>query len=125
MFEKKSILEFNRIFPKYISDEFLFSLDTYRLFLEGLSINPVCFLNEWCSNNRESIIAKHWKQNTQTDWKWSLSFPLFSLLEQYIENIEYPIIIGLSGLPGSGKSSLGSWINCVAIDLGIDIKVIS
>ena len=44
------------------------------------------------------------------------------LLEKYIEHINAPTIIGFSGLPGSGKSTLGLWIDSVARDLGLDIK---
>ena len=55
----------------------------------------------------------------------SLSFPFFSLLEKYLNTINQPIIIGFSGLPGSGKSTLGFWIDNVAKELSLDIKVIS
>ena len=117
--------DFNDIFPKYVIDEFLFPLDNYRIFLEGLSIDPSRFYEKWSNNNRQSFIDEYWKENTKQDWKWSLSFPFFSLLEKYIENFEHPIIIGFSGLPGSGKSTLGSWINNLAKELDLDIKVIS
>jgi len=117
--------EFNNLFPKDIKDEFLFSLDIYRFFLEGLSLSPGIFFNTWSDINRQSIVDKYWKPNTKLDWKWSLSFPLFSLLEKYVESINNPTIIGLSGLPGSGKSTLGLWIDSVASDLYLDIKVIS
>ena len=113
------------IFPKHITDGFLFSLDTYRLFLEGLSIDPSRFFYKWSDINTQNITDKYWKYNTQLDWKWSLSFPFFSLLENYINSINKPIIIGLSGLPGSGKSTLGFWIDSVARELSLDIKVIS
>ena len=36
--------DFNHIFPEDIREDFLFSLDSYRLFLEGLSINPSLFI---------------------------------------------------------------------------------
>ena len=117
--------EFNHIFPKDIRDEFLFPIDTFRLFLEGLSLDPVKFFNQWSDIKRQSIINKYWKKTTKLDWKWSLSFPFFSLLEKYVENIDSPKIIGFSGLPGSGKSTLGFWIDSVARDLSLDIKVIS
>ena len=117
--------EFNNIFPKSISDEFLFPLDDFRLYLEALSINPLFFYDKWSDMDRQSLINKYWKNNTKLDWKWSLSFPLFSLLEKYVENIIHPKIIGFSGLPGSGKSTLGFWIDNVARELSLDIKVIS
>ena len=123
--EKESKCNFEDIFPNYLKNNFHFSLDSFRLFLEGLSINPSSFFNKWSDINRQSIADKYWKPNTKPDWKWSLSFPFFSLLENYINTINNPIIIGLSGLPGSGKSTIGFWIDSVASDLNIDIKVIS
>ncbi|WP_413677757.1 uridine kinase [Prochlorococcus sp. MIT 0916] len=119
------VKDFNYIFPKDISADFLFPIDTYRLFLEGLSINPSPFYQKWSDVNVQSIIHKYWKPNQKSDWKWALTFPFFSLLENYLNTINKPIIIGFSGLPGSGKSTLGFWIDSVARELSLDIKVIS
>ena len=117
--------DLNYIFPKELRKDFLFSLDNYGLFLEGLSINPLLFYQKWSDINFQSNIDKYWKRNQKSDWKWSLTFPFFSLLENYINTINKPIIIGFSGLPGSGKSTLGFWIDNVARELSLDIKVIS
>ena len=117
--------QFNNIFPKDIRDEFFFPFENYFCFLEGLSLNPILFFEKWSDINSQSITGNYWKQNTKLDWKWSLTFPFFSLLEKYVENINNPIIIGFSGLPGSGKSTLGIWIDNVARDMNLDIKVIS
>tara|TARA_B100000965_G_scaffold182164_1_gene152054 strand:+ start:285 stop:1295 length:1011 start_codon:yes stop_codon:yes gene_type:complete len=117
--------DFDSLFPKYITDDFLFPLDSYHVFLEGLSINPSLFFRRWSDIKIQSITDKYWKANTKSDWKWSLTFPFFSLLENYINTNNNPIIIGFSGLPGSGKSTLGFWIDSVARELNIDIKVIS
>ncbi len=125
MRDKDINYNFNHIFPKDIRDDFLFPLDNYRLFLEGLSINPSLFYQQWSDVNVQSIFDKYWIPNQKSDWKWSLTFPFFSLLENYINNINKPIIIGFSGLPGSGKSTLGYWIDSVARELSLDIKVIS
>ncbi len=113
------------IFPMNLRDEFLFSFEDYLLFLDGLSINPSFFFQKWSNNNTKSIVDKFWKPNTKSDWKWSLSFPFFSFLENYIRFKSNPVIIGFSGLPGSGKSTLGFWIDNVARELNLDIKVIS
>ena len=117
--------DFNKIFPKDITDEFLFSLDNYQMFLDNLSIEPSLFFDKWTDINRKSLADKYWKKNTKLDWKWSLSFPFFCILEKYLEFMEEPKIIGFSGLPGSGKSSLGFWIDSLARDLGLNINVIS
>ena len=113
------------LLPEFIRDDFLFPLKTYLLFLEGLSINPSSFFLEWSEIDRQNITDRYWKPNTKSDWKWSLSFPFFSILENYIKTNNNPIICGFSGLPGSGKSTLGFWIDSVARDLGLGIKVIS
>tara|TARA_Y100001968_G_scaffold281940_1_gene279496 strand:- start:193 stop:1203 length:1011 start_codon:yes stop_codon:yes gene_type:complete len=125
MIDNEIDFDFKSIFPKNIRDNFLFPLDTYRLFLENLSINPLFFYLKWSDINTQTVIDKYWNQNTILDWKWSLSFPFFSLLENYIKSVNNPIIIGFSGLPGSGKSTLGFWIDSVARELSLDIKVIS
>ncbi len=116
---------FNDRFSKDIKNNFLFSFDSYRLFLEGLCIQPSSFFHKWSDHNTKTIIDKYWKPNTNLDWKWSLTFPFFSLLENYAYSIDSPIIIGFSGLPGSGKSTLGLWIDSVAREMSLDIKVIS
>ncbi len=125
MIDKDIDYDFNDLFPSDIRDDFLFPIDSYRLFLEGLSINPSLFFYKWSNLKTQSIINKYWKPNTKSDWKWSLTFPIFSVLENYINSLDNPIIIGFSGLPGSGKSTLGFWIDSVAIELSLDIKVIS
>ena len=43
MISNKNNHNFINIFPRYIQDEFLFSIDNYKLFLERLSINPLLF----------------------------------------------------------------------------------
>ena len=125
MKDKDIFHQFNNIFPKYISNEFLFPFDTYKIYLQGLSLNPLIFFEKWSDNNFQYQINRYFKQDTKLDWKWSLLFPLFSLLEKYVDNIITPKIIGFSGLPGSGKSTVGFWIDSVASELGLDIKVIS
>ena len=79
---KDSNYDFIHIFPKDIRGDFLFPLDTYSLFLERLSINHSAFYQKWSDVNVLSIIDKYWKPNQKSDWKWSLTFPLFSLLEK-------------------------------------------
>ena len=125
MTDNNIIKEFNDFFSEDLSKEFLFSIDTYLLFLDKLSIDRLDFFRKWSDISRQNKIDKYWMPNTKLDWKWSLSLPLFSLLEKYIENFNNPKIIGFSGLPGSGKSTLGFWIDNLARDLSLDIKVIS
>ena len=52
--------DFNHIFPEDIREDFLFSLDSYRIFLEGLSINPSRFYQKWSDSHVQSFIVKYW-----------------------------------------------------------------
>ena len=125
MIDKEITSDFNKFLLSNLNEHFLFPSDKLRIFLEDLSINPAIFFHKWSDQNTQFIVDKYWKPDTKLDWKWSLSFPFFSLLENYVNSINKPIIIGFSGLPGSGKSTLGLWIDNVARDLSLDIKVIS
>tara|TARA_Y100001968_G_scaffold292768_1_gene298220 strand:- start:141 stop:1151 length:1011 start_codon:yes stop_codon:yes gene_type:complete len=125
MLDKNISRELNKISYKDLGNEFLFPIDKYLLYLERLSLNPYDFLKKWSETERLFFSDKYWKKNIRLDWKWSLSFPLFSVLEKYVDNFRSPKIIGFSGLPGSGKSFLGSWINGVAKEINLDVKVIS
>ena len=125
MTRQKFKKDFNSIFPSEIRKEFIFPFYSYQLFLERLTIDPFLFLKEWSDLDRQLMVEKYWHPNTKLDWKWSLTFPIFSLLEKYIYKFNNPTIIGFSGLPGSGKSSLGNWIDNVSRELNFDIKVIS
>ena len=125
MIEKKADSDIDKFIINELNEHFLFPFEKLSLFLEGLSIEPSTFFHKWSNINTQSITDKYWKPDTKLDWKWSLTFPFFSLLENYVNTINKPIIIGFSGLPGSGKSTLGLWIDNVARDLSLDIKVIS
>ena len=125
MIDNRTNSDFYKFFLSDLNEHFLFPFEKLCLFLEGLSINPSTFFHKWSNKNTQSIIDKYWKPDTKLDWQWSLTFPFFSLLENYANTINKPIIIGFSGLPGSGKSTLGFWIDSVARDLSLDIKVIS
>ncbi len=125
MLDKDKIELINNFFPKQLSDQFIFPIDKYILFLEKLSINPMIFFKEWSDINRQEIVNKYWDSSTNFDWKWCLAYPFFSILEKHICHYSNPKIIGFSGLPGSGKSTLGVWIDNVAKEMGLDMKVIS
>ncbi|WP_320664560.1 uridine kinase [Prochlorococcus sp. MIT 1223] len=59
------------------------------------------------------------------DWLWSLYLPLLLSIKLKLRRSEKPLVIGISGLPGSGKSSFGSNFEQFALSHGIDVKSIS
>ena len=80
---------------------------------------------EW----RQSWIRQHanlgldaWHPNSSADWLWSLGLPILSLA---CKEPARKRLIGLSALPGCGKSSLGIWLETAARNLGLSLQVIS
>ena len=80
---------------------------------------------EW----RQSWVRQHanlgldaWHPNSSADWLWSLGLPILSLA---CEEPARKRLIGLSALPGCGKSSLGIWLETAARNLGLSLQVVS
>ena len=80
---------------------------------------------EW----RQSWIRQHanlgldaWHPNSSADWLWSLGLPILSLA---CKEPARKRLIGLSALPGCGKSSLGIWLETAARNLGLSLQVVS
>ena len=85
-------------------------------------------LDEWFMfwNLRKEILSidEFW-DNVNDDWIWGLAIPLLS--QAYKLNKKYPNrkIIGLSALPGTGKTTLGKWLEYISLKLKFKISVIS
>ena len=95
--------------------------DQHRL-LTFLGINDP---DEWRQSwNRQSINLglDAWHPNSSADWLWSLGLPLLSLARREPPKKR---LIGLSALPGCGKSSLGTWLETAARNLGLSLQVVS
>ena len=80
---------------------------------------------EW----RQSWIRQHvnlgldaWHPNSSADWLWSLGLPILSLA---CKEPARKRLIGLSALPGCGKSSLGIWLETAARNLDLSLQVVS
>ena len=80
---------------------------------------------EW----RQSWIRQHanldldaWHPNSSADWLWSLGLPILSLA---CKEPARKRLIGLSALPGCGKSSLGIWLETAAHNLDLSLQVVS
>ncbi len=112
-------------FPPKIRNSFMYDIGKYELFLNKLLFDQHLFVEKWLDPKRQSISEKYIRKDIDFDCKWGLYFPFFTLLERYVNAISKPIIIGFSGLPGSGKSTLGYWINKLSSELDLKIKVIS
>ena len=86
-------------------------------------------LDEWINywNNKKDILSinEFWDSNFNDDWIWGLALPLLSKAYKFKNNFSDRKIIGISALPGTGKTTLGKWLEAVSTKLDFKISVIS
>ena len=78
----------------------------------------------WLDKDAEDLAVHLWAQGTDSDWLWCLGLPLLSRAEQAI-TASQRTLIGLSALPGCGKTTFGEWLKAASDSLGFAIQVIS
>ena len=86
-------------------------------------------LDDWFEfwNNKKNIlsIGQFWKNKVNDDWIWGLALPLLSQAYKFQNNSYDRKIIGISALPGTGKTTLGKWLEAISLKLNFKIAVIS
>ena len=86
--------------------------------------NPQAWLNHWNKRGGISLKKACWPSAIGKDWIWGLALPFLTLLEGYLDK-NGQSLVGISGLPGCGKTSLGFWLEAVAQELEWPVVVIS
>jgi len=86
-------------------------------------------LDDWFNfwNNQKNILSidQYWKNKVNDDWIWGLALPLLSQAYKFHNNFSDRKIIGISALPGTGKTTLGNWLEAISLKLNFKIAVIS
>jgi len=86
-------------------------------------------LDEWFNfwNNQKNILSidQYWNNKVNDDWIWGLALPLLSQAYKFHNNFSHRKIIGISALPGTGKTTLGKWLEAISMKLNFKIAVIS
>ena len=86
-------------------------------------------LDEWFNfwNKKKDLLSidKFWDDNVNDDWIWGLALPLLSQAYIFNKNSKERKIIGISALPGTGKTTLGKWLENISLKLDFRISVIS
>ena len=85
-------------------------------------------ISEWTKfweKNNFSSIEKEVSSKVRNDWIWGLLLPLLSNALYLKNNSKERKLIGLSALPGTGKTYLGTLIKKISSNLNINIVVIS
>ena len=103
-----------------------FPLDEFEKLISQIGWSS---LDEWFMfwHLKKEILSidAFWDKNVNDDWIWGLALPLLS--QAYKLNIESNDrkIIGISALPGTGKTTLGKWLESISLKLKFKISVIS
>ncbi len=86
-------------------------------------------LDEWFDfwNSQKNILSieKFWTNKASDDWIWGLALPLLSQSYKLHNNFSERKIIGISALPGTGKTTLGKWLEAISLKLQFKVVVIS
>ncbi len=86
-------------------------------------------LDDWFNfwNNQRNILSidQFWNNKVNDSWIWGLALPLLSQAYRFHRNFSNRKIIGISALPGTGKTTLGKWLEAISLNLNFKIAVIS
>ena len=86
-------------------------------------------LDDWFNfwNNKKNILSidHFWNKKVNDDWIWGLALPLFSQAYKTYSDFSERKILGISALPGTGKTTLGKWLEAMSKNFNFKIAVIS
>ncbi len=83
------------------------------------------WINFWSPKKNLLSIDQYWNNKVNDDWIWGLALPLLSQAYNFQNNFSDRKIIGISALPGTGKTTLGRWLEAISLKLKFKIAVIS
>ena len=83
------------------------------------------WFNFWNSKKEILSIDKFWDDGVNDDWIWGLALPLLSQSYKFNKNLKERKILGISALPGTGKTTLGKWLESISLKFNFKIAVIS
>ena len=83
------------------------------------------WFNFWNNQRNSLLIDQYWNKKVNDDWIWGLALPLLSQAYEFQKKIPDRKIIGISALPGTGKTTLGKWLEAISLKLNFKIAVIS
>jgi D-glycerate 3-kinase len=103
-----------------------FPLDKFEKLIVDIGWNS---LDDWFNfwDNQKNILSidQFWNNKVNDDWIWGLALPLLSQAHKFQNKFSDRKIIGISALPGTGKTTLGKWLEEISLRLNFKIAVIS
>ncbi len=104
-----------------------FPLDKYEKLIKDISGLK---LDEWIifwEKEREilSYVSNYYGENYRDDWLWGVILPILSDISSLKKSKKKRQVIGLSALPGTGKTTLGLLIERLLLKMDIKACVVS
>ncbi|AII43406.1 hypothetical protein KR100_08535 [Synechococcus sp. KORDI-100] len=97
--------------------------DLDRLLASIGVMNRQDWKQSWLDRDIQTVGRDLWAPGTSADWLWCLALPLLTLAERRAGM--HRSLIGLSALPGCGKTTLGAWLEVAAAAIGLSFQVVS
>ena len=79
----------------------------------------------WDLKKDALLIKNFWNNDVREDWIWGLALPLLSQAYKFNSNFSERKLIGISALPGTGKTTLGKWLESQSLKFNFKVSVIS
>jgi len=103
-----------------------FPLDNFEKLIIDIGWESLeAWFDFWNSQKNILSIEKYWNNKASDDWIWGLALPLLSQSYKLHNNFSERKIIGISALPGTGKTTLGKWLEAISLKLQFKVVVIS
>jgi len=106
--------------------EILFPLESYESLLNSFGkFESSEWLKYWLKKGGASLAFESWPIGIKSDWIWGLGLPFLSEIENSLSKANDRVLLGISGLPGCGKTSLGIWLEAACLELNWPLTVVS
>lgn len=103
-----------------------FPLDRFEELIKKIGWESLLeWTNYWTKKGEILEINQFWNKDLQDDWIWGLALPLLSRAINFKKDYSERKLIGISALPGTGKSTLGNWLEYISLKFNLKIAVIS
>ncbi len=113
------------LWPSLLNKEIIFPENNFESLLRELGFEFNDWFNYWQKQGGDKLALSYWSSSTKKDWIWGLGFPFLTEIKRFISKKEELILLGISALPGCGKSSLGKWLEASTKELNWPVNVIS
>ena len=108
-------------------DKINFPLDNYEKLIKDISGFR---LDEWINFWKKEIeilscVTNYYGNKYRDDWLWGVILPILSDIYTLNKSRRKRLVIGLSALPGTGKTTLGLLLEKLSLKMDIKVSVVS